>query len=53
MKVIELDSVLCAGALNVLRKWLVASLLKPAKIWCQCMLNNTKPGSAHDLPSIV
>ena len=46
-----------AGGPNPLRRWLVASLLKSSKIWCQCMLNNVGedkvPTYARDLPDVV
>jgi len=46
-----------AGESTPLRRWLVASLLKSAKIWCQCVLNNmgeeSMPAAARDLPDVV
>lgn len=46
-----------AGTLTPLRRWLVVSLLKSTKIWCQCALGNmgedNVPAYARDLPDVV
>jgi len=46
-----------AGAPTPLRRWLMASLLKSTKIWCQCMLNNVGEDKvsayARDLPDVA
>ena len=48
-----------AGSPTPLRRWLVASLLKSTKIWCQALLNATAkydvalPAYALDLPDVV
>ena len=46
-----------AGAPTPLRRWLVASLLKSTKIWCQCMLNNLAkaktPANVRDMPDVL
>jgi|GEM_PF-159217 len=46
-----------AGAPTPLRHWLVASLLKSTKIWCQCMLNRMAKAEPQadvgDLPNVL
>ena len=46
-----------SGSTTPLRRWLIASLLKSAKIWCRCVLNNVgedrAPAYARDLPDVV
>jgi len=54
-----LQGVSRAGPPTPLRRWLVASLLKSTKIWCQALLNATArydvalPAYALDLPDVV
>lgn len=52
-----LQGVSRAGAPTPLRRWLVASLLKSTKIWCQAALNRLREGPVPiytgDLPDVV
>lgn len=52
-----LQGVSRAGAPTPLRRWLVASLLKSTKLWCQAMLNRMGkeevPAYVRDLPDVV
>ena len=52
-----LQGVSRAGPPIPLRRWLIASLLKATKIWCQCALNKAGgdfvPAVATDLPDLL
>jgi len=45
-----------AGAPTPIRRWLVASMLKTTKLWCQFVINTSEgdvPAYARDLPDVV